>query len=554
MVLCCLLLATPVLAASAVSDLQSVTTISSTGECQVALTITMRVEEAASSAFFPLPASAIDISLNGSAASTVTTSQSRQVDLSGVLTGTGTYTFRILYTLPDAVTAGKDGTLTLSLELLSGFAYPVESMEFSIQLPGEITETPSFSSTYYPEQTMEEQMDYTVSGAVISGTFTETLKDHDTVVMTLAVSENMFPQSPTKTWSVDAYDIAMVGCAALAAVYWLLCLRCPPPKRLRRTKAPEGMNAGEVGCCLTGQGVDFTMMVLSWAQMGYLLIQLDDNGRVLLHKRMDMGNERSAFEVRCFRSLFGKKRMVDGTGYHYARLARKAAGSFPNGRYYYLPTSGNPYLFRALAAVVGILSGISLASAMAVDTVWRVIASILLGILGGAVSWQLQSAGKCLHLRSKWPLWSASVWGIVWLVLGILAGKGALALLVIGFQLLAGLACAYGGRRSEAGKQLRGELLGLRHYLKSIPSDTAKHLLRQNPDYFYQMAPFAAAMGVDQAFARQFGNRRLPGCTYLATGMDEHLTAREWDRLLREAITALDERKKHLALDQLLGK
>ncbi|MCD7756517.1 MAG: DUF2207 domain-containing protein [Firmicutes bacterium] len=294
--------------------------------------------------------------------------------------------------------------------------------------------------------------------------------------------------------------------------------------------------------------------MLSWAQMGYLLIQLDDNGRVLLHKRMDMGNERSAFEVRCFRSLFGKKRMVDGTGYHYARLARKAAGSFPNGRYYYLPTSGNPYLFRALAAVVGILSGISLASAMAVDTVWRVIASILLGILGGAVSWQLQSAGKCLHLRSKWPLWSASVWGIVWLVLGILAGKGTLALLVIGFQLLAGLACAYGGRRSEAGKQLRGELLGLRHYLKSIPSDTAKHLLRQNPDYFYQMAPFAAAMGVDQAFARQFGNRRLPGCTYLATGMDEHLTAREWDRLLREAITALDERKKHLALDQLLGK
>ena len=49
------------------------------------------------------------------------------------------------------------------------------------------------------------------------------------------------------------------------------------------------------GSRLTFTGADLTMMVFSWAQLGYLVIHLDDNGRVMLHKRMDMGNERSSF-------------------------------------------------------------------------------------------------------------------------------------------------------------------------------------------------------------------------------------------------------------------
>ena len=47
---------------------------------------------------------------------------------------------------------------------------------------------------------------------------------------------------------------------------------------------------------------------------------------------------------------------------------------------------------------------------------------------------------------------------------------------------------------------------------------------------------------------------RLSGCPYLTTGMDGHLTASDWSKLLRRAVNILDERQKRLPLEQLLKK
>jgi hypothetical protein len=59
--------------------------------------------------------------------------------------------------------------------------------------------------------------------------------------------------------------------------------------------------------------------------------------------------------------------------------------------------------------------------------------------------------------------------------------------------------------------------------------------------------------GVDQVFAKRFGAMRLSGCPYLTTGMDGHLTAQEWSKLLRKAVDILDARQKQLPLEKLLG-
>jgi len=102
--------------------------------------------------------------------------------------------------------------------------------------------------------------------------------------------------------------------------------------------------------------------------------------------------------------------------------------------------------------------------------------------------------------------------------------------------------------------QTAAEILGLRRYLKTAPKNELQSIVRSNPDYFYQLAPWALALGVDRTFAERFGNIRLPQCSYLATDMDGHLTAREWALLLRDTVNALDRRQKRLPLDKLLGK
>ena len=551
-ILCCLLLTTAV-SASSVTDLQSTTSVHSNGTCEVTLTVQLQLDEVPGSLNFPLPANARDISLNGGLARTHPEGSVRNVDISGIVHAPGVYTFTIHYSLPDAVTIDEDENLQLSFDLLSGFAYPIDAMRFTVTLPGAPDRRPEFISTYHQES-VETLMELQINESVITGSFTQGLKDHESLSMSLAVTEELFPQPIAKKWSLSTDDIAMYVCAAAALLYWLLTMRALPPRRLRRPKEPEGLTAGELGCCLTAQGVDFTMMVVSWAQMGYLLIQLDDHGRVLLHKRMEMGNERSEFENRMFQSLFGKKRTVDGTGYQYARLCRKALGSVPGRRSWFLRRSGNPRILRVISAGIGFFGGIALALAFASDTAWQIILSLFLTIIGTAAAWCIQAGAGTLHLRQKLDLYIGLGCSVLWLLLGLWAGEFGVALFVVSTQWLTGLAAAYGGRRSDAGRLAMAEILGLRRYLKSVSKDELKKILRFNPEYYYNLAPYAMALGVDKTFARQFGGIQLPGCTWLTTGMDGHMTATEWNQLLREAVSKLDERQRKLPYEKLLGK
>ena len=368
--------------------------------------------------------------------------------------------------------------------------------------------------------------------------------------MTLEVPESLFPQPIVKQWSLSTEDLLMYGLALLAFIYWLAALRCTPPRRLRRTQPPEGITAGELGCCLVGHGVDFNMLVLSWAQMGYLTIQLERGRRVRLIKRMDMGNERSDFEVRMFKTLFGGRRIVDGGGEYYARLGRRAARFLPHARNYYRTSSGNPYVFRIIAAGIGICSAFSLAAAFAADTTWRVLLTILLSVVGAAFSWQLQRGGRCLHLRHKRDLYLAMGCAFLWMVLSNFVGELNVAIFVIVSQFLAGLACAYGGRRTESGMHSMSEILGLRRYLKSVSSKELVEILRHNPDYYFALAPYAMALGVDKVFSRQFGGEKMPQCPYLTVNGFTPTTARQWNQFLREAVSVLDERQKPVLLQK----
>ena len=65
---------------------------------------------------------------------------------------------------------------------------------------------------------------------------------------------------------------------------------------------------------------------------------------------------------------------------------------------------------------------------------------------------------------------------------------------------------------------------------------------------------YALALGVDREFAQALQKTRLSQCPWLTTGMDGHLTAPEWNQLLRDAVAALDERGLRLPYEKLLGK
>ncbi len=548
----CLLLALsvlPVSAATQATRLQGYANIAADGSCTVNLTLGLHLDSAVEALYFPLPMEAENVQLGGAWTGTKVADGARQVKLP--LSAAGDHTVSLQYELP-ALLSREGGQLMLTLPILCRFSYPIAAMELSLSLPGEVKHRPEFISGYHHEDT-DLLIGHSISGNTILCTARETLKDHETLVMKLQVDEEMFPNALNQRGLFSMFDGAALCLAVLAILYYLLTLLPRIPKRSRCYCAPEGISAGEVGTCLTGQGTDLSMLVMSWAQAGYILMEMDLKGRILLHKRMEMGNERSQFEVKCFQSLFHKRETVDGTGYHYALLCRKLQHKSPLLRQLFLKKSGNPKIFRLLCCAAAALSGVSLAVFMVDGALWRVLLGLLLGAGCFGVGYLIQSGGKCLPLRDKAPLCIGLLCGGVWLLVGIVAGCASVMPMVV-FQFVAGFAAAFGGRRSELGTRSLSQLQGLRRYMLHAETFELQRLLQVNPNYFYELAPYALAMGVDRQFARRFGNIALPDCSFLITPLQKDMTPVKWMARLRQAADALSARQKKLPYEKILGR
>ena len=528
-------------------------TVSSDGTCQVTLTVMLHLEQATGQLYFPVPAEAESVTLNGTRVSTVRTDGGRQVDLSAMLGNmVGDFSITLTYILRDVVNYNDKDVLLLELPLLAGFAYPVEQMEYAVTLPGPVASKPAFSSGYH-QTNIEKDLVSEMSGSVISGKATKALKDHETLSMTLPVSEEMFPQNRIELPDFDFIKTIMWICVGLALVYWLIFLRCGIPRRLTCTAGPEGFSAGQMGSVLHLQGADLTFMVFSWAQLGYLRLRKGRGGTVVLQKCMDMGNERSAFEQRCFHNLFGRRDMVDTSQLQYAQQWENVSKTAPGIQALIHPKTGNKKIFRALAALVGLGGGVSLGIALSVGAALQWLLVVLFGIAGFLMSWHMQRWAEGLFLQRKKPLWVSLVLAVIWLGVSILAGVFSMGFWAMVFQLLAGLLTAFGGRRTYAGMQASAEVLGLRRYLRRVNREDLQRIVKSNPEYFFTMFPYALALGVDKHFAKRFGKMTLPSCPYMEMDGDAKLTAEMWSQRLRQVANVMDLRRKKMWSERIVG-
>ena len=556
-ILCICMLTTAVSAQTTATDVSSVINVSSDGRCQVSMTVRLHLDSAASGLTFPLPKNAQNVSVNGNSARTFVSAVDPDVvlaDLSSHNGVMGDYQLMFAYTLPDVLyteqpTATTKAKLMMEIPLLSGFDYPVDSMSFSVTMPGEVTGKPAFTSSYM-QTGIESRLTAFVGGQIINGATTQGLQDREKVALVMQVPEEMFPGKLVieRTGNPEIVPMSIFG--ALALLYWIVFMRTLPVLRHDRSVPIEGTTAGDLGCRLTAAGVDLTMMVFTWAQLGYLRLRVDRLGRVILEKRMDMGNERSDFEVRTFASLFAKGDFVDATGIRYARLCRYVAETVSGIKEMYTKRAGNVKIFRILGCGISLFCGICFAMNLAKSQILRTMLSILFVILGVTTAWGIQGGMYKMHVRGKIPVYIASICGALWIILGIVAGQWIIGLAVVAAQYLVGLLAAYGGRRSELGMYNAGQVLGLRHFLRKLDEKTAQRLMENNPDYFFDMLPYAIALGVDGRFAKAFDRMRLPECHYLLVARNDKRTAAEWALLVRKIADRMDKRQRKLELEK----
>lgn len=550
MVLC--LCAFSVSAAITAPEVSSQGVVSRDGKCQVTMLATISVDEVRNDLEFPVPVGAAGVRVNGSSVVTKKSGDVRIIDLDREIGRmTGEFTVSISYTLQDVIYRNEAGALEMRVPLLSGFSYEIEAMDFSVSLPDVFDTLPTFESGYH-QQNIERDIAYTVDGTTIRGSFTQALKDHETVTMKLAVTDKMFPQTLADT---QDYGFAIWGmgiCGALAFLYWLVAMRFWPLRRRYCTTPSEGVTAGEIPGILGSRGVDLHLTVLSWAQMGYVVLYMDKKGTVTIHKRMNMGNERKDMEQKLFKKLFAKGDSINTRSAYYALLAQKT-GEKPFDQSFLRKRSGNPKVFRILASGIGLFGGICVAIAMSGGAFLQVLLILLLGALGALTGWKLLGWGGNVLSPNRYALTVTAVLCGLWLAAGLLAGVFSLTAWMLVGLLLAGVFLFFSGLRTPLGKEQAALMMGLRSYLRKADPETVQAVQAQDPGYFFSLAPYAMALGVGDAFARRFGKVRMEECPYLLTESQISLTAKDWMVRLRRVTNAMDDRARRMSTERFFA-
>ena len=543
----------PVSAANSATSAQVVASVTADGGCEINMTVTVQVDEPVEKLYFPVPAEAVGISLNGSRVTAVKSGTVRRVNLSRLVGKVaGTSSFHIRYTLHDVIHSTEAGTLEMQLPLLNGFDFGVKALQFSVTLPGAVEAKPAFVSGYH-KAAIEEHISCTVNGMTVNGTSLKELKDHETLTMHIAVSEEMFPRTVVQTQSTTLFLIGMAVCGVLALLYWLIFMWNLPRGREETTEPPEGFDAGTVGSILSTQGVDMSLTVLTWAQLGYLMIRRERGGKIVLYKRMDMGNERNDFEREIFYKLFRRRRLVDTGSLGFAQLHRDVSTRSGKVDEMFREHSGPAVVFRVLAAGIGLFGGTGIGLLMGSGALLRGFLMVLMGAVGGISGWLILPWAGSLRLRRKPSLVWGPVMCVFWILLALAAGDITLGLWMTGGLLVAGLFHAVGGRRTELGEQTCQQLRGLRRYLRGAEGSSLRNHINSDPDYFFRMLPYAMALGVDKQFAQSFGSMRLDDCPYLQGAGREGMTAMQWRKLLQKILADLEDRARTLPVEKFVS-
>lgn len=563
LILCCVLMmgviVMPASADSTASMVESYITVTTDGDCIVSTTVRLSLDSPVDSLTFPVPLNAEDVTLNGGSARTTKSSTGIEVDVSRIAGGmAGDVTFSINYNIPGAVKAIVDEEnqvnkdyLQLELPLLCSCSLPVDSLKFVVTMPENIQYHPVFNSIY--QQTgIDASLTYDIKNTMLTGHSVTSLNDHEAITMTMVVNRKTYPSVSIYIRDGNPEVTPMLVCAGLALVYWILFLRTWPLIRRRSVAPPEGVTAGEMGCHLTLAGGDLTMMVFNWAQMGYILIHRD-GGRVMLHKRMDMGNERSPFEVKVYKMLFGNRRAAEATSYQFARLSRKVFTMIPGERNLCRPNSGNTKIFRLFGCGIHLFCGVCIAMNMTSSVFLQVVLSVILAVFGAVSAWQIHEIAYRTHLRGKTRVYVGLVCFLIWIVLGFLCGQWVIPLCSALGQFAIGYLAAYGGRRSEIGRHNAGQILGLRSYLKRIPKEDIHRMLKTDPDYFFNMAPFALSLGIIHPFAKNFGSIKMDQCPYLVTRVHGKRSAEEWAELLADTADLIDAKYRRMEVEKWIA-
>lgn len=509
-----------------ITDMDVQCVVDKNGNCDITATMEVFFEDPAGKVRIPVGENVKNVRAPGYRVSRESEGETTWLVLRGSDGTVGSRTIVLTYRKQHNVAYGDDKEQIFSVELRSPhWDWKAEHFTFSVIMPHAFDAIPIYRSGYYGEDivVMDEVTETGLTGELPNG-----LLDLESVTLEMTLPKGYFRVRNMQGATTEVITVVMIVLASLAAVYWFLFLRNPFLRVRERKTAPDGIAAWEFPYVAGGGHQDPVLLLIEWANLGYITIHVDSHGRVMLKKRIPMSNERRVYECNAFEALFFRGNECPGDTPQFRKLGKLATRGSCNywNKRLFSPKSGNPMVVEVLSAAAFALLWFLSMDLILPPWALRIVLMIPALILGYPAAQKLQHGIRDLLQKQPDPRVLPAV-GIlaVTVVLTVLSKNWGMMLLILLLQLAAELACSRGGKRTEDGMDRISQIRGFRRYLRSVSTHQLQLLLNQNNQYFYEILPYAEALGMGKQFAKKFAHIKLEPCAWLNNGRNPSQTA-----------------------------
>ena len=410
----------------------------------------------------------------------------------------------------------------------------INSADFRIKMPKSFNAADVNCTSGAYGSTDNRTVEWTVDGNIISGRLLSPLSNYEGLTVALPLPEGYWQGAEkhrrpgSLLFTVLGYPIYAL-CIVLAFILWF---RKGRDKKLFPSvefEPPEGMNPSEIGYIVDGRvdAKDVTSLILYWADKGHLAIEEQTDGKGLLKKKKldliklsELGDDAEHYEKFVFRKLFsygGGERVSTSelTNKFYTTVGRaqedikKSFTEKPERRIFVKGGGGYTFLAGLLAAIpvalllteafIPITGKGPLALLGLPFSLFLLIPSLMIGsaITGqssggkGTIVFALIFGGFSLAFFAFFTISAAGIPFYKYLT-------------AVGSTVITSIFVTIMSRRTEYGDRILEKVLGFREFIKTAEGDKLEMMFESNPDYFYNILPYAMVMGLSSKWSSHF--------------------------------------------------
>ncbi len=395
------------------------------------------------------------------------------------------------------------------------------------------------------DQSHRYTIDKELDGCTVTGTGMLSTRERMTLVVTYP--DGTFSRRTTLLDYLGAGAGGVLGLiSVLLAVFYKKQRPLSPPIEYY---PPDGMNPAEVGYVIdrTVDGRDITALIYYWASHGHLKIEMQDKKNFVLHRTSDLDSKHPRYEVDLWNDLWNINRQ--GMAGIMDRLLKAQPQQVDNNSVASWQLENNFYVAvqQATTAVRSSFTGTRSITNRSADSLSYLlffaclIALFGIGIFsGGFVAVSIAAIGSFFatslvrsavtNKHKKSPVPATIIAFIIGAILiGVLvvsiARSGHMSVITAGIfsitTVVGMLVSPLIARVSDFGAFILEKCIGFKMFLTTAERPQLEAMLEQNPDYYYNILPYAQVLGVTAIWSKKFdGLLTRPPTWYYGAGVD----------------------------------